>query len=255
MPLHFKGLREGAALKGIEDGHIQRRLLYNHLGAITGRLGMYPGSFPILNFKKEYRDIIESQYGFFGELDYDAADVRTTYNLFDPDTDYSERDIYSEVCLMYNIQAETRADMKQKVFAQLYAHEESKLHKKLGISEKITGMIIREHGDNIYIETPYHRVLKLERKEKTLDYLPYIIQSVTNDAMLSAALQIQRIIYDKELRSRICFLMHDSLTLDMPWDELEYLSAFKDIYANTRVGKYKVHLKAGKNFGSMSEES
>ena len=250
-----KHLREGAALKGIEDGHIQLYLLYNHLGAVTGRLGTLPGSFPILNFKRELRDIIQSQYGTFAELDFEAADVRTTYNLFAPDIDYSERDIYSEICSMYNIQAESRADMKQKVFAQLYAHEESRLHKELRISEKINDMIIRERGDHIYIETPYHRVLKLERKERVLEYLPYIIQSVTNDAMLSAALEIQKLIYDNERGSRICFLMHDSLTLDMPLDELEDLQAYKDIYVNTKIGKYKVHLKAGKDFGNMVEES
>jgi len=51
--------------------------------------------------------------------------------------------------------------------------------------------------------------------------------------------------------SKILFCIHDCLVLDVDKTELHLLKEVREILENTRLGKFKINIKAGKNYGDM----
>ena len=79
----------------------------------------------------------------------------------------------------------------------------------------------------------------------------YIIQSTTSDLLLNQAMAISDYLEGKE--SYVSFCIHDNVVLDMTDEDCKKLLDIVQIFANTELGKYKVNVRAGKDYGNMKE--
>ena len=78
---------------------------------------------------------------------------------------------------------------------------------------------------------------------------PFVLQSTTSDQVLENAYKIQKLLKNK--RSKVSFLLHDSIILDMSFEESGIVKDAINIFQETRWGKFKTSCKIGKNFGEM----
>jgi len=100
------------------------------------------------------------------------------------------------------------------------------------------------------VETPFDRSLEVE-PNKALNYL---IQSTTADLVLRQALKVDECLENK--KSKIAFIVHDSIVLDMSKDEVEELVKSRlilDTFKKTDFGDFKINMAVGTNYGKMSK--
>ena len=57
----------------------------------------------------------------------------------------------------------------------------------------------------------------------------------------------------KGCKSYVAFPIHDSIVLDFSIEDREKLSGIIDIFSNTELGKFKVNISVGKNFGNLKK--
>ena len=57
----------------------------------------------------------------------------------------------------------------------------------------------------------------------------------------------------KGSRTKICYLLHDSVILDFAKEDVGKFMEAKRIFGETRFGNYVVNSSIGKNFGEMKE--
>jgi hypothetical protein len=50
-------------------------------------------------------------------------------------------------------------------------------------------------------------------------------------------------------------LLHDEIVIDTSIEDVEIMKEIKEIYSNTRYGKFLVRMKGGKNLGEMKNEN
>ena len=68
---------------------------------------------------------------------------------------------------------------------------------------------------------------------------------------MEQAKKVFDILSDK--KSKIAFLMHDSVILDLSASEKPHLKEIIEAFRTTRFGEYRVNVKVGKNFGEMRD--
>jgi len=217
---------------------------YDAYKTITGRLSIQPMSFPILNLKKECRGIIEPYQHCFVELDFNAAELRTFLALLD--IEQPEGDIHNWIGEeVYGGKFE-RDKVKQKTFSWLY--DPKKTDKKLeAIFERSKVLEKYYNYDKGEVETYFGRKIPCEKHYA----LNYIIQSTTSDLFLKQAIKIWKRLKGK--KSNVAFTIHDSLVLDFHLSDQETIREIIEEFSNTELGKFKVNISGGKNFGEMKE--
>ena len=199
-------------LKKIEEG--RRVIDYDVLGSRTGRLTNKSGSIPILTLKKDLRAIIEPQNDLFAEFDYNAAEARVLLSL--SGVEQPLQDIHD-----WNIQ-NTSLDS---------AYDKNKILKNYYDGEVVKNIFGREiEADNFHA-------------------LNYLIQSTCADMVLEQAVKLDQLLKGK--KSKIAFIVHDSIVVDVSKQDFNTMSAMLDCFADTRLGKFKVNLSGGKTFGNM----
>ncbi len=215
---------------------------YNLFGTKTGRLTTKKNSFPILTMNKNYRAILKPRNDWLVEFDYNAAELRVMLGLLgknQPQEDLHEwnlKNIYKEL--------ETRERAKKRIFAWLYnpesndtlsseAYDRESIKKKYWDGKKVATIFNRE------IESDEHHAVN------------YIIQSTFADLFLEQVVKVHNFLKGK--KSFISFMVHDSLVVDLAEEEREILPELKKILAETSLGKFKISLNAGKNFGALKE--
>ncbi len=57
----------------------------------------------------------------------------------------------------------------------------------------------------------------------------------------------------KDLESKIAFVMHVSVILDVTKEEKAKIPEIVNLFESTRFGKYVTNVKLGKSFGDMRE--
>ena len=57
--------------------------------------------------------------------------------------------------------------------------------------------------------------------------------------------------YLKGCKSYVAFPIHDSIVLDLSSEDKEKLPEIIDIFSNTALGKFKVNIGVGNNFGRL----
>jgi len=215
---------------------------YNPWGTITGRLATNPNSFPIMTMNKEFRACLEPHHDWFVELDYNAAEVRTLLALSaqeQPSIDIHEwnmKNIYTDVT--------DRAEAKQKIFAWLYSRRPNRKAEQFYNKD----LVLQKYWKSGTIVTEFDRQLNDVDEHHALNY---VVQSTTSDLVLSRAIEINERL--RKLSTNIAFTLHDSIVLDLKNEDRYIIPELIRIFGNTKFGKYKVSVAAGKNFGEMRD--
>ena len=220
------------------------RISYNMYGTRTGRLTTNSGSFPILTLKKEFRKGIEPQNDLFVELDFNAAELRTLLALCGKEQ--PEEDIHAWNAKNVFRGLVTRKEAKERIFAWLYNpdskdHLANRAYDRFAVKEK--------YWDGKMVTTP------LGRKIEADDFhaLNYIIQSTTSDLFLRRAIALHKLLSTR--KSRIAFTIHDSLVVDFANEDKEIFKKMIETFSDTPLGRFKVNVGMGSNFGSLRKIS
>jgi len=217
---------------------------YNPWGTVTGRLATNPNSFPIMTMNKEFRRCLEPQNDWFIELDYNAAEVRTLLALssqeqpLDDIHEWNMKNIYTDIT--------DRDAAKQKIFAWLYSRRSNKRAEQYYNKD----LVLQKYWKNGTIVTEFDRKIENVDEHHALNY---VVQSTTSDLVLSRAIEINEKL--RGLATKIAFTLHDSIILDLKSEDRYIIPELIRTFANTKFGKYKVNVAAGKNFGEMKEMS
>jgi DNA polymerase I-like protein with 3'-5' exonuclease and polymerase domains len=81
--------------------------------------------------------------------------------------------------------------------------------------------------------------------------LNYIIQSTCAENVLRQMIKISN--YLKGSKSYVAFPIHDSIVLDLSVEDKERLPELLNIFSNTELGKFKVNVSVGTNFGNLKK--
>jgi hypothetical protein len=216
---------------------------YDIFGTITGRLTTKKNSFPILNLKKELKKFVRPNNDVFIEFDFNAAEVRTMLalqNHMQPEEDIHE----------WNIQNVFKKDLsreeaKTKLFAWLYNNESKAIQSDYYDRESL----VKKYYDGEKIQTPFGRTIACPLRKA----LNYLLQSSSSDNTLDRFCKISN--YLKSTRSHVAFVVHDSVVIDLHKDDRRLIPELKEMFGDTRLGKFKVNCSIGKNLGSMKEFS
>ena len=218
---------------------------YNVFGSKTGRLSTKPGSFPMLNFNKQFRNILKPQNDLFVEIDYNAAELRTLLALNNyPQPEEDIHDWHIELFRKYFGETLNRDQAKQKVFAWLYNEKADTPVQEIKNAYSKSD-ILAKYYKNGSVSTPFGRTIPVEA-EKALNF---IIQSSSNDNFLLGAIKAFDFLQGK--KSFVTSLMHDSILIDLKKEEEDLVADLVEIMQNTALSKFKVNIKKGYNFGEM----
>jgi len=219
---------------------IGRSCKFNIYGTKTGRLTTAPKSFPILTLKKELRCVIEPHNDYFVELDFNAAELRTLLALqgkAQPEGDIHEwnvKNVYRGLL--------TRDEAKKRIFAWLYNPESQDYLSSRYFNRD---RVLKKYFSQGEVTTFFNKIIPSE--ERTA--LNYIIQSTCAENVLRQMIEVSN--YLKGCKSYVAFPIHDSIILDLSEEDKERLPEIIDIFSNTALGKFKVNVSAGTNFGNL----
>jgi len=214
---------------------------YNLFGSKTGRLTTRPGSFPIMNLKKELKSAVEPKWDCFVELDFNAAEIRTLLSLSgesQPQGDIHEwhqQNIFKEEI--------DRDEAKQRFFAWLYNPNSQTLESSPYDKEAILGQYYREEK----IQTRFGRQAACD----SFHALNYVLQSHSSDNCLERVNKINVFLRDR--KSYVAFTIHDCVIIDLHRDDRSIIPQLKEIFEDTRLGRFPSSCHIGKNLGEMQE--
>ena len=215
---------------------------FNIYGTKTGRLTTSPKSFPILTLKKEFRCVIEPHNDYFVELDFNAAELRTFLSLQgerQPEGDLHEWNIKN--IFQGSI---TRDEAKKRIFAWLYNPESDDRLCTLAYDRE---SVVQKYFTQGQVTTFWNKVIPSE--ERTA--LNYIIQSTCAENVLRQMIKVSN--YLKGCKSYVAFPIHDSIVLDLSAEDKEKIPEIIDIFSDTALGKFKVNVGVGQNFGNLQK--
>lgn len=217
-------------------------IFYNVWGSVTGRLTTKSNSFPILTLNKEFRNILVPNNDWFVELDFNAAELRTLFNLLGKEQ--PEEDIHSWISENIFNSKYDRDETKKKVFAWLYNPKAK--NKKLAVYlDKESAL--KKYYINGVVNTPFDRSIEVS-EDKALNYL---IQSTTSDLFLKQVVEINKLL--KERKSHVAFCVHDSVIIDFCDEDRDLLIKIMDLFSETKLGNFKVNVRAGRDYGNMGK--
>jgi hypothetical protein len=215
---------------------------FNPFGTKTGRLTTEPGSFPILTMDRKYRCVVEPINDFLVELDFNAAELRTLIALqgkTQPQEDIHEwniKNVYRGLV--------TREEAKKRIFAWLY-NPDSKDYLSSRAYDR--GSVVQKYFTQGQVRTFWDKIIPSE--ERTA--LNYIIQSTCAENVLRQMIRVHDYLEDKD--SFVAFPVHDSIILDLKFEERYLLPEIIKIFGDTALGKFMVNVRAGKDFGNLKK--
>lgn len=218
---------------------------YNIFGSVTGRLGLQPHSFPILNLKKEYRQVLKPCNDFFVELDYNAAEFRSLLALMGHDQPQQDlHQFHLDKIMSVTTDEMSRDAVKTKMFKWLYGGGET-----LGIAalevlyNKTT--ILQQYTQGGLVKNPYGREIEVDGFHS----LSYLNQGFLSDIFLRQVLKVFELLRGR--KSKIAWMIHDSLVIDMSQEDFEAFDTIKRTFEHTDFGVFPSNTKMGKNFYHM----
>ena len=174
------------------------------------------------------------------EFDYNAAELRVLLALLGKEQpkndihDWNVENVYGGKI--------TREEAKKKVFAWLYNPiSKDRLLEEVYDRDKV----VKEYFNGSHIKTFFDREIPADKHHA----LNYIIQSTTSDLILKQAIKIDKLLKNK--KTKIAFMVHDSIVLDMAKEEEEMVDELYKMFANTEFGAFATTAKAGKDFGDL----
>lgn len=217
-------------------------ILYDVWGSVTGRLTTKPGSFPILNLKKEIADCVVPTNDVFVQLDFNGAEIRTLISLAgkeQPEEDIHEWNMNN---IYHNITERSKA--KQRFFAWLYNPNSKDQETEKHYTRE---QILNKNYNNNIVSTPFGR------KIETDDFhaLNYLLQSSSSDNCLQSAVKVNKLLKNK--KSFVQSVVHDCVTIDMDLSERHMLPTLLEIFSDTSLGRFKTSVQIGHNLKDLEE--
>lgn len=240
----FTSTNSRIGLQKILEG--DKQIHYNIFGTVTGRLTTFPGSFPILTMKKDFRQIIKPHNDWFVSLDYNGAEARTVLALLgedQPPGDVHNWNIDNIFDLDSFEEPITREQAKTLFFGWLYNPDSTIFQKNIYDRERL----IKENYKEGHVQTVFDRKIPVvERKA-----FNYLIQSTTSDLVLDRALALNKFL--KKTDSFISHVVHDELVIDLKDSDRHLLPEMKAIFAKNRLATYEVNVEAGRDYLNLQE--
>jgi hypothetical protein len=177
----------------------------------------------------------------FLELDFNAAEIRTLMSLQgigQPQEDIHEWNIKN----VFKKEL-SRDEAKRKIFAWLYNPDSNAIESDIYDRETILEKYFRDGK----VETPFGRAIDAP-DSKALNYL---LQSTSSDNTIDRFNKISR--YLRSSRSHVAFVVHDSVIIDLHRDDRRIIPHLKQIFEDTKLGKFKVNVSLGKDLGQMKK--
>lgn len=214
---------------------------YNQFGTKTGRLTTAPDTLPVLTMDKGFRGIIKPQNGWFVELDYNAAELRTLIALSgkqQPDIDIHEWN-------KQQVGGSSREQVKQDFFAWLYGSTQvdGRMFEKSYQTDKVKN----HYWDGEKVVNRFGREIEADEHHA----LNYIIQSTAADLILRQTVNVNDLL--SGCKSYIAMIIHDSIVIDLDIEEKSKIIEIANNFSDTIFGEFKTTVRVGKTLDNMKE--
>jgi len=173
-------------------------------------------------------------------LDFNAAELRTLIALqgkSQPKEDIHEwniKNVYRGLV--------TREEAKKRIFAWLYNPDSNDY---LSSRAYDRDSVVQKYFTQGQVRTFWDKIIPSE--ERTA--LNYIIQSTCAENVLRQMIKISNSL--RGTKSHVAFPMHDSIVLDLSIEDKKKLPEIIDSFSDTALGKFKVNVAVGQNFGQL----
>ena len=215
---------------------------YDMTKTVTGRLSTKRGSFPVMTLAKKYRNILIPNNDWLFEIDFNACELRVA--LFLLGHDQPEEDLHDWNLKHVFKRAKDRDNAKKRIFSWLYnPNSDDDAISKIYDREKLKTLYF---SDNKVI-TPFGREIECDDHHA----VNYLIQSTAADLVFEQMHKVWEYLQDR--KSFIKFCNHDSLMIDLHTDQEYEFHDIKELFSNTRFGKFKVNCLGGKNWADMKD--
>ena len=216
---------------------------YNQFGTKTGRLSTKKNSFPILTLKKELRRSVRPHNDLFVELDFNGAEARVLMALLG--IDQPQEDVHTYHLETVFSALTTRDEAKVAFFSWLYGAS-SLQNSPAGIALSryySRAHLLERYYQNGIVTTPYHKHIDAPTEHHALNYL---IQSTTAELTLKQALKINYYLRNRCPSSKLAFIIHDSVILDMCEKDLDHMQNIMSLMSSTNFGDFLLNCDTGK---------
>jgi len=215
---------------------------YDMTKTITGRLSTKRNTFPIMTLAKKYRNVLTPNNQWLFELDFNACELRTALALLGQEQ--PEEDLHEWNLANVFTRAKDRDNAKKRIFSWLYNPNNK--------DDKVSKIYDRNRLKTLYFKdnkviTPFGREIECDEHHA----VSYLVQSTAADLLFEQMYKVWEYLNDK--KSFIKFCNHDSIMLDLHEDQQYDFNEIKQIFSDTRFGKFKVNCLGGKNWAQMKE--
>jgi DNA polymerase I-like protein with 3'-5' exonuclease and polymerase domains len=215
---------------------------YNLFGTVTGRLTTRRDSNPILTMKSKFRELIKPTNSWFMSLDYNGAEIRTFLGL--SGHEQPEEDIHKwNMTHLYGGSPIDREEAKVRFFSSFYNHNDNSLDGSV-YSRK---QVMDKYYDGSKVKTPFGRTIEVDDRRA----FNYVIQSTTADLTIDRAIELDKVL--NGCKTKVAFIIHDEIVLDVHAEDRYKIPELKEVFQNTKLGRFRANVKAGKNYGMMKE--
>jgi len=215
---------------------------YDMTKTVTGRLSTKRDTFPIMTLAKKYRNVLTPSNHWLFELDFNACELRTALALLGHEQ--PEEDLHEWNLTNVFTRAKDRDNAKKRIFSWLY-NPNSK-------DDKVSEIYDRNRLKTLYfkdnkVKTPFGREIECDEHHA----VSYLVQSTAADLLFEQMYKVWEHLNNK--KSFIKFCNHDSVMIDLHENEQYEFNEIKQIFSDTRFGKFKVNCLGGKNWAQMKE--
>tara|TARA_R110002126_G_scaffold63966_1_gene164010 strand:- start:1568 stop:2788 length:1221 start_codon:yes stop_codon:yes gene_type:complete len=225
---------------------------YNQFGTKTGRLTTARDTFPILTMNKVFRPAVLPSNDCFVEMDFNGAEVRTLLGMLNKPQPAEDVHDFHLTEIFKNLT--TRDEAKVAFFAWLYGSRAAASSPEAAALEKYYDkqQLLDTYWQNETVVTPFRKEIHGVDRHYALNYL---VQSTSAELTLKQALKIDHVLRTRGTGSRIAFIIHDAIVLDMKNEDMHLYKMLHRLMSSTNFGTFGVNVKKGLTLGSMKEEA
>ena len=216
---------------------------YDIWGSVTGRLTTKKGSFPIMNLKKEIANCVIPTNDIFVQFDLNGAEIRTFIALSTGTHPEGDIHLWNMENVLTNV---TERDTAKKKFLAWFYNPNSDAIKSDHYDRKV---LLDKYYHDGFVRTPFGR--KIEAND--FHALNYLLQSSSSDNCMKQAVKIHKFIHNK--KSFVHSVVHDSITIDLAFEDRHILPQIQEIFEDTDLGWFKSSAAAGRNYRDLEDVS
>ena len=224
-------------------GGRNKPICYDVWGSKTGRLTTKQGSFPIMNLKKEIANCVIPKNDIFVQFDLNGAEIRTFISLSTgthPPVDIHEWNMEN---VLDNVTE--RAKAKKKFLAWFYNPHSDAIQSDHYDRKHLLDKYYKDGA----VSTPFGREIEAD----DFHALNYLLQSTSSDNCMTQCVKINKFLNGR--KSFVHSVVHDSLTIDLTFEDRNILPQLKEIFEDTRLGWFRSSVQIGHNLRDLVEVS